>query len=121
MRLCFLSCLSFPVALFLVSWALATQQTSTALADNRLRAVLHVGAAKCGFTMLQSWLYGELLRKDLQSDGFAVPSETDFPGRSHSEKRLANLAVDLLIQEDAQMRNYASTFFFSGSLQTELK
>jgi len=87
------------------------QSTRTLRADDRPLAVLHVGPHKCASTFLQQLMY-QKSPNDLENDGFALPSHTDFPGKYRGEKLIANLAFSLNPGlEDPKLWSTATKFF----------
>jgi len=62
---------------------------------------------------LQAWLHGKL-RDDMEYDGFALPSGTDFPGPCHGAKVTANLALAFV---DGQADEETSMMWWSQATQ----
>jgi len=86
------------------------QQRTPVRRDDRPRAVLHVGPAKCASSTLQQFMY-LTLRDDIEHDGFALPTPNDFPGNFYDKKIVANLAQMALGQADERTWSKVTQFF----------
>ena len=89
-------------------------------ADHRPLAVLHIGPHKCASSFLQHMMY-EMLRDEVESDGFALPLPTDIPGRYHGPKVFANIfgLIHRQLHETASREWTNVTKFFDRAHQAQ--
>ena len=88
--------------------------------DDRPLAVLHIGPYKCASPFLQRMMY-EMLRDEVESDGFALPPPTDKPGRYHEPKVFANIfeLIHKQLHETASREWTNVTKFFDRAHQAQ--